>query len=92
LPQYFKENNPVIFLGIEHMGARIKAGNRRVRELLKVMSLDDVSTSDKIEQLKAELGEHHQTSKFNRCKTMGEVLQAHLRLLLDKDFQQSLGE
>ncbi len=101
-PQFFKENNPIIFLGMEYLtpksvrqyqleersmiAARIKAGNRRVRELLKVMSRDELSDDGKIEQLKDELDQHHQSRRFTRCDTMGEVLQAHLRALLDKDF------
>jgi hypothetical protein len=105
LPQYFKENNPIIFLGIEHMdakavrqyqleertliGNRIKVGNRRVRDLLKIISEDDVSTPEKTRQLREELNEHHGTTRFSKCERMGEVLQAHLRLALEKEFQGS---
>lgn len=104
-PQYFKQNNPIIHLGIKHMSpktvrqyqleersmiaARIRASNRRVRELLKVMSRDEISSPEKIKRLQKELNAHHKTNKFTGHDTMGEVLQAHLRLLLDKDFQQS---
>lgn len=104
-PQYFKENRPIIDVGIEHMSpqtvrqyqleeramiaARIKAGNRRVRDLLKVMSQDELSNETRTEQLKAELNAHHGTRRFDRCSSMGEVLQTQLRLLLTKDFQQS---
>jgi len=107
LPQFFKENNPIILMGIEHIGpqavrqyqleeramigARIKAGNRRVRDLLKVITEDEISEPEKIRQLRRELNDHHQTSRFARCNTMGDVLQAHLRLALEKDFRQSFG-
>lgn len=107
LPQFFKENNPIIMMGIEHIGpaavrqyqleeramigARIKAGNRRVRDLLKVITEDEISEPEKIRQLRHELNNHHQTSRFARCNTMGDVLQAHLRLALEKDFRQSFG-
>jgi hypothetical protein len=107
LPQYFKENHPIINLGIQHIGpaavrqyqleeramigARIKVGNRRVRDLLKIISEDEVSFSEKTQQLKKELNAHHQTKLFSRCKSMGDVLQAQLRLSLEKEFKQSLG-
>lgn len=107
LPQFFKENNPIIFQGIKHIttetvrqyqleeramiGARIKAGNRRVRSLLNVITRDEISTRAKVLQLREELNEHHQTTRFNKCQNMGEVLQAQLRLALEKEFRQSLG-
>lgn len=107
LPQFFKENNPIIFMGIEHMnpaavrqyqleeramiGARIKVGNRRVRDLLKIISEDEISTPEKTQQLIKDLNAHHETKRFDRCRTMGDVLQAHLRLALEKEFHQSLG-
>jgi len=106
LPQYFKENNPIVLLGIEHInsaavrqyqleertmiGARIKVGNRRVRDLLKIISEDRVSSPEKTRQLAGELNAHHETKKFDRCETMGDVLQAQLRLALEREFHQSL--
>lgn len=107
LPQYFKENNPIIQLGIQHIGppavrqyqleeramigARIKVGNRRVRDLLKIISEDEVSFPEKTQQLKEELNAHHRTKRFDKCDTMGDVLQAQLRLALEKEWHQSLG-
>lgn len=107
LPQYFKENNPIINLGIEHIspavvrqyqieeramiGARIKVGNRRVRDLLNIVSEDKISFPEKTEQLKKELNYHHKTNIFNRCDSMGDVLQTQLRLSLGNEFQRSTG-
>ncbi len=64
LPQYFRENNPIIFLGIEHMepetvkqyqleersliAARAKVEWSRLSELLTIMRTDAISPSDKI--------------------------------------------
>ena len=73
------------------IGARIKAGNRRVRSLLNVITRDQISTPEKVRQLREELNEHHQTTRFNKCRNMGQVLQAQLRLALEKEFRQSLG-
>jgi hypothetical protein len=106
LPQFFKENYPIVHLGIEHIktaavrqyqleersmiGTRIKVGNRRIRDLLKIISEDEVSFPEKTQQLKEELNEHHNTTRFNRCDTMGDVLQTQLRLSLGTEWQQSL--
>lgn len=106
LPQYFKENNPIIFLGIKHMKAetvrqyqleersliamRYNTHKKRCNDLLAIMIKDEISFPDKIEQLKEELGHHHNTNAFDACKSMGEVLLTNLELLLKKDFKQSI--
>lgn len=106
LPQYFKENNPVIFMGIQHMsaetvlqyqleertliGARVKDSQKRVNELLDIMTADTISFPDKVEQLKHELAEHHKNSSFLRCQSMGEIVKNNIKLLLKKDFRQSM--
>ncbi|MEM9836660.1 MAG: hypothetical protein AAF828_09170 [Bacteroidota bacterium] len=107
LPQYFKENNPIIFLGIEHMSnetviqyqveersliaSRVKTGRRRLSRLLSVMEVDKISLNKHVTQLKYELADHHKSASFERCVTMGEILKNHLALLLEKDFRQSMG-
>ncbi len=106
LPQYFKENNPIIFLGIEHMSAqtvrqyqleerslignRIKSNRKRVRELLEIMVRDTISSAEKIEQLKQELAYHHKNDAFLKCRTMGEIVLTNIELLLDNTFIQSI--
>lgn len=106
LPQFFKENNPIVFMGMEYIaretvrqyqleeraiiGARIKVGNRRIRSLLNVITRDEISTPDKVYQLRHELNRHHETHRFDKCINMGEILQAQLRLALEKDFRRSL--
>lgn len=106
LPQYFKENNPIIFMGIEHMsaetvlqyqleertliGARVKDSQKRVNELLDIMTADTISFPDKVDQLKHELAEHHKNSSFLRCNSMGEIVKNNIQLLLKKDFRQSM--
>ena len=106
LPQYFKENNPIIFLGIKHMtpetvkqyqleersliATRIKGGRRRVNALFDILRKDTISTSQKVTQLAQELANHHQSDKFLRCRNMGELVMTNLELLLDKDFTESM--
>ncbi len=106
LPQYFKENNPIIFLGIEHMAPetvkqyqleerslmanRIKAENQRINDLLEIMQTDIISTPDKVKQLAEELATHHQSKRFEKCRNMGDVVLTNLELLVDKNFTQSM--
>ena len=69
--QYFKENNPIIFLGVGNMtkqtvrqyqleersliAARAKSADGQLNELLAVMVRDHISKPDKVGQLKKEL-------------------------------------
>ena len=68
LPQYFRENNPIIFLGIEHMepetvkqyqleersliAARARVEWGRLNELLAIMRTDRLSDPDKVANLR----------------------------------------
>jgi hypothetical protein len=106
LPQYFKENNPIIFLGINHLTAetvkqyqyeersliatRMKASRERVNDLFQVMVKDRISTPAKVEELKYDLSYHHRNDVFLKCKTMGDIVLTNLQLLLQKDFKQSI--
>lgn len=106
LPQYFKENNPIIFLGIQHMSAetvqqyqleerslianRIKAEQRRVQDLFDIMLNESISSPEKVHQLAKELARHHRNDRFLNCKTMGAIVLINLELLLHKDFKGSI--
>lgn len=105
LPKYFKENNPIIFLGIKHMSpqtmkqyqleersmiaARIKSGTRRFNDLIEVMQYDRISSPDKVQQLADELAEHHDNTSFLACQSMGEIVAKNIDLVLKKEFKQS---
>jgi hypothetical protein len=63
-------------------------------ELIKVMSNDKISTPEKLEQLKTELGEGFQSNAFKKCKSMGQVLKQNMKETLRKNLlliQQNLG-
>jgi len=99
LPQYLKENNPIIFLGIKHMkpktvrqyqleerslmGIRYKATYKRTSEILQLMAADKLSTPEKVKQLREELAEHHKDNSLLACDSMGEILKAHIDILLE---------
>ncbi len=105
LPQFFKENNPIIELGFKHLdtttvkqyqyeertliGRRAKNDRERLNKLLKIMVADPLSSPEKVEILKSELGEHHQSNAFKSCTSMGDIVLSNLQLLLQKDFKQS---
>ncbi len=105
LPQYFKDNNPIIFLGIKHMtqetvrqyqleersliAVRAKTSHIRLDDLLEVMMNDEISQPEKVGQLAFELSEHHQNDIFLECRNMGEIVKTNIGLLLSKDFTQS---
>jgi len=106
LPQYFKGNNPIIELGIKHMkmetvrqyqleersliGFRVKAEEFRFGELIKIMTQDTLSAPKKVKRLAKELAHHHKSDRFEKCKSMGELVLTNIELLLAKDFRQSI--
>jgi len=106
LPQYFKENNPINFLGFELLdhatvtqyqleersliAVRIKNERVRFEELMTIMVVDRISDDKKVAGLKKELGEHHRSSVFQDCDTMGDIILAHLNLLLAREFKQGI--
>ncbi|HAA14720.1 MAG TPA: hypothetical protein DCE41_24740 [Cytophagales bacterium] len=99
MPNYFKNNNPIIQMGIELMTpATLKQYqteeraniNRRARvskevlaDLLWVMKRDRLAPPENVETLKTELGRFYKTKAFDRCQNMGEVLQTSLNELLN---------
>lgn len=106
LPQYFKENNPIIFLGIGKMtqptvsqyqleersmiAARVLRSRQRINHLLRIMVKDTISDERKVKQLKEELAYHHKSKTFLKCETMGDIVLNNIQLLLAKDFKQSI--
>lgn len=108
LPQYFKENNPIIAMGFDHLTTetvtqyqleerslitrRAKSSRTRLNQLIKTMIEDKVSFDYKIDQLKKELAHHHKTHIFDNCKSMGEIVLSNLKLVLLKEFKQSIIE
>jgi hypothetical protein len=51
--------------------------------LLDVMAAEQLSPHEKVVQLRSELGEHHKTGCFAHCETMGQLVRAHIELLID---------
>jgi hypothetical protein len=98
LPQFFKENLPLVDLTMQYLNQdsieqyraeertliayRMAASRYRTMDLLNIMSADEISTDEKRDQLKEGLAEHFQTTHFYRCKTMGQLVKQILRFTL----------
>lgn len=108
LPQFFKENNAIIKLGLNHLSnetvtqyqleerslitRRAKTSRNRLNRLFKAMIADRISSDKKISQLRKELALHHKTNIFDKCESMGEIVLSNLKLALLKEFKQSIIE
>lgn len=95
LPQFFKENKPLVELVMKHlntstiaqyqaeehtmMAFRLISSRYRIMELLDIMHTDTISKPEKIEQLRNELAEHYQQNFFLRSENMGEILKMQLK-------------
>jgi hypothetical protein len=101
LPQFFKDNNPVVTLCGQCLNVqtvnqykeeertliarRYLAERERLGQLLDCMKASPLEPVEKVQTLKTELAEyHHQPHAFERCSSMGDVLDQHLYLCLAK--------
>ncbi len=101
MPQYFKQNNPIIELGIKLMtpetvrqyqreeqsliASRIKSSRYRLKDLIDCMISDTISKPRHIKTLKTEMAEYYGDDRFLQCGNMGEIVKTSLRMLLEKD-------
>lgn len=97
LPQYYKNNNPIVFMGMECMTVatatqyreeertlianRGRAEKTRLSDLLEVMAADRIAPGDHVRQLRAELADYYKLRLFERCESMGGLVRASLSLL-----------
>jgi exosome complex RNA-binding protein Csl4 len=100
MPQYFKQNNPIVKIGMEvltpetvaqyqkeersMMAMRMKTSRYRIKGLGEAVLKDQISTNENVEKLKEELAEHYQDQKFLRCGSMGAIIRYSLRRLLER--------
>lgn len=97
LPQYFKENNALIQLGMDVItpesmrqyqreeraliATRVKSSNLELEDILQTMENDQIAPQSHVDQLKNELAKHYQTKDFLKCSSMGEILRKSLSLV-----------
>ena len=98
MPQYYKQNNPLIQLGMRYMtpesvwqyqfeersmiSSRLKSESQRVYDLMEVMSQDEIAPEAYVSQLREELHRHYQDQRFLQCKTMGQLVWQSLDLVM----------
>ena len=97
MPQYFKENNPIINLGFKSMSSvlafqyqkeertrllsRIRAASGQLSYLLTAMKKELLSTEENILKLRSELSDLYEDDRFLLAKTMGDLLGTSLQML-----------
>ncbi|MCU0398553.1 MAG: hypothetical protein MUC73_10655 [Cyclobacteriaceae bacterium] len=97
MPQFFKENNPIINLGLKAMSEilelqyqkeertrilnRVVGAGTQLTNLLDAMALDTLSKPEHVEQLRTELSDLYQDNEFLTCQSMGALVRTSLRML-----------
>ena len=97
LPQYFKENNALIQLGMDVItpesmrqyqreeraliATRVKSSHTELEDILQTMENDQLAPQSHVDLLKDELAKHYQTKDFLKCNSMGEILRKSLSLV-----------
>jgi hypothetical protein len=90
LPQYFKENNALIQLGMKYItpesmyqyqreeraliATRLKSSHKEIEDVLRSMEHDKLAPKENVESLRTELARHYKNESFLTCQTMGELL------------------
>jgi hypothetical protein len=99
LPQYFKENNALIMLGMDIItpesmrqyqreeraliATRLKSSHKEIEDVLQTMEEDKIAPVEHVEALRLELSKHYKNDRFKSCKNMGEILRTSLELVLN---------
>lgn len=105
LPQFFKENNPLVELCLEVIdqktadqyqyeertliARRLDSTRHRMKDLIDCLRLVQVSTDAKVKQLREELAAHHDDNNFLNYRRMGDILRYHLKVTLGQSMRQS---
>lgn len=98
LPQFFKNNLPVVNLCTELinvetskqyqreertlMKRRLNFALPRVQQLRTCMCADQISSTEKMQQLRKELAEMHNDYRFMLCQSMGEITFLNITITL----------
>lgn len=98
LPQYFKENNALIHLGMKYItpesmrqyqreersliASRVKSSHFEIEDILVAMEQDEIAPNENMLSLREDLARHYQNDKFLSCKNMGNILRISLEQVL----------
>ena len=97
LPQYFKQNNPLIELGLKHMtpatvrqyqreersliSNRMSSARLKIKDLMDCMCNDTLSRPDYIDSLKGDLHRFYGDKDFLKCRNMGDLVKLSLMMV-----------
>lgn len=103
LPQFFKENNALVLMTLQYLNAesiaqyqaeertmmafRLASSRYRIKDLLDNMSVDTISTPEKVAQLARELSQHFNHAAYKKCHSMGQLVKTNMKHLLQKNLQ-----
>ncbi|WP_435354084.1 hypothetical protein [Emticicia sp. SJ17W-69] len=98
MPQFFKQNNPLIEMGMESLtpesvkqyqaeertliANRLREEKGRIHDLIETMKKDTLSLPENLDSLRKELARHYNNNLFLDCQNMGEVVELSLKLVL----------
>ncbi len=98
LPQFFKQNNPIIALGMKLMTPettlqyqkeerfailyRMNDQRYQLKDLMDIMVNADIAPYENVVNLRRELYEHYQEPEFMNAQTMGELVKISLKMLV----------
>lgn len=98
LPQYFKQNNPIIAIGLKLltpesvrqyqreeralMANRLKMEKSRIDDLMLAMCDETLASEVNIKKLSKDLAQHYEDKDFLKCKNMGELVRQSLNMLI----------
>lgn len=101
MPQYFKQNNPIIEVGVRNMtpttmrqyqreeraliANRVLSSKSTLKRLIRAMTLDNLAPQENVEHLREELAIYYKDPVFYKCRNMGDILRTSLSLLVQKE-------
>jgi hypothetical protein len=80
MKQYQEEERSLI-------SRRYLSEHQRITSLLHCMKNNAVEPFEKVVQLRSELGEYHNSHLFDSCKSMGEIVERNLDLMLGRHLE-----
>lgn len=97
MPQYFKQNNAIIEMGMKYMTSesvkqyqteersliahRMKDEKVKLHDLLECMKKDKIHLDANLVQLRKELAQHYKNKAFLTCESMGEMVELSLKMV-----------
>lgn len=100
MPQYYKQNNPIIALGYKTltpesvrqyrreerslMANRVRNSRYPLKDLLDAMIKDTISFDENVAQLKNDLADFYDEPRFLKCRNMGEMVKLSLKMVFLK--------